>query len=391
MSSTVLTGGSVITPHEMRFCDLVIDEGTISAIGADNDAISAATETFDVSDCYLTPGLVDLQLNGGPQCNFWGDPTAEEVAAFSQAQLKAGVTTILPTLITDDVAHMKKNIAFLKSLGVGSAACSHQGKNPNKGGPKSATKELAAEKSAKNADILVRMPGIHLEGPCLSPQKPGVHPPQFIQPLTKELMEQLADDSVRLMTVAPETDPSGQAVEYLLSKGIAISLGHSNATFDEAQKAFDSGVKLVTHLFNALPTVHHRNPGPVTAALLDDSVTATLVCDGLHVAPEAVRLVLKTKSKDKVILVTDAAFIGTTGGGLVGSSITLNQAVTNVVKWGAASFTQAIQMATWNAAKAIGLQEHIGRLAPGMIADIVAWDKNTLDIKHVFLGGRKVV
>jgi N-acetylglucosamine-6-phosphate deacetylase len=393
MSSLVLTGGTVITPQETRFCDVFIDDGTISAVGADNDDVSCtATDTFDVSDCYLTPGLVDLQLNGGPQCNFWGDPTAEEVAAFSDAQLKAGVTTILPTLITDDIAHLKKNIAFLKSLGVGSGAHSHSGKNPNKGVQKSATKEPSREhRSGTHPGAMVRMPGIHLEGPCLSAQKPGVHPPQFIQPLSKELLGQIVDDSVRLITVAPETDPSGQALEYLIGKGIIVSLGHSNATFAEAQKAFDSGIKLVTHLFNALPSVHHRAPGPVTAALLDDSVTTTLICDGLHVAAEAVKLVIKTKTKDRVILVTDAAFVGTAGGGLVGSSITLNQAVTNVVKWGAASFAQAIQMATWNPARAVGLQEFVGQLAKGKMADIVAWDKNTLEIKHVFLGGQKVV
>ncbi|HEY9754814.1 MAG TPA: amidohydrolase family protein [Oculatellaceae cyanobacterium] len=389
MSSLVLTGGTVITPQETRFCDVFIDDGTISAVGADNDDSSLTADAFDVSDCYLTPGLIDLQLNGGPRCNFWGDPTAEEVTALSDDLLKAGVTTILPTLITDDIAHLKKNIAFLKSLGAGTSSNSHLGKNPNKGAQKPATKEPSGED--KYSGAMVRMPGIHLEGPCLSAQKPGVHPPQFIQALSKELLEQIIDDSVKLVTVAPETDATGKAVEFLIGKNIAVSLGHSNATFSEAQKAFDSGVKLVTHIYNALPAVHHRAPGAVTAALLDDSVTTAIICDGLHVAPEAVKLVLKTKSKDRVILVTDAAFIGTTGGGLVGSSITLNQAVKNVVKWGAASFAQAIQMATWNPAKAVGLQEFVGHLASGKMADIVAWDKNTLDIKHVFLGGRKVV
>lgn len=389
MSSLVLTGGTVITPQETRFCDVFVDEGTISAVGADNDDSSLAADTFDVSDCYLTPGLIDLQINGGPQCNFWGDPTAKEVTALSDDLLQAGVTTILPTLITDDIAHLKKNIAFLKSLGAGTSSNSHSGKNPNKGAQKSATKEPSGEQ--KYSGAMVRMPGIHLEGPCLSAQKPGVHPPQFIKPLSEELLEQIIDDSVKLITVAPETDATGKAVEYLIGKNIAVSLGHSNATFSEAQKAFDSGVKLVTHIYNALPAVHHRAPGAVMAALLDDSVTTAIICDGLHVAPEAVKLVLKTKSKDRVILVTDAAFIGTTGGGLVGSSITLNQAVKNVVKWGVASFAQAIQMATWNPAKAVGLQGYVGHLASGKMADIVAWDKNTLDIKHVFLGGRKVV
>ena len=388
MPSTLLTGGTVITPLETRFCDLRLTDGLIAAIGCDADrerSSAEPTETIDVSDCYITPGLIDIQVNGGPRCNFWEDPTEADVAAMSADLLHAGVTTILPTLITDDISHLLKNIKFLKSLGVGSGC--HSGVSPNKAPQTSVSKEKAFGKSSQ---LMVRMPGIHLEGPCISPQRPGVHPKNHIQPLSVALLKQIVDEAVRLITVAPETDAAGDALDFLREKEVVVALGHSNATFAEAQKAFDAGVKLMTHTFNALPAVQHRAPGPVTAAFLDDSVTCAIICDGLHVSPEAVRLVLKVKGKDHTLLVTDAAHIGTTGGGLVGSSITLNEAVQNVVKWHAASFAEAIQMATLNPARMLKLQDSVGQIALGKMADIVAWDKETLAIKHVFLGGLKV-
>jgi len=367
MSAISLVGGTLITPHETRANTITCVDGKIAAIGQtqesglNNQSQSSGLKTIDVSGCYVTPGLIDIQVNGGPSCNFWGDPTIEQVKAFSADMLKAGVTTILPTLITDDISHIRKNIEFLKSIGVGNS--------------------MAAQ------SLPVYMPGIHLEGPCLSPARPGVHPPQHIQPLSVEILAQLVDDSVILMTVAAEQDPSGQALAYLQKNKIVASLGHSNATFEQANAAFDRGIKLVTHLFNAMPPLHHRAPGVVTAALLDDRVRCAVIADGKHLNPNTVRLIFKVKGADKIILVTDAAFIGTTGGELVGSSITLNEAVVNLVQWQVATFAQAILMSTYNAALAIGFENQIGHLAVGKRADLVVWDQSTLTIRHVVANG----
>jgi len=192
------------------------------------------------------------------------------------------------------------------------------------------------------------------------------------------------------MTVAPESDAGEEGLKALFAKNIVPSLGHSNATFEEAQQAFDRGVVLMTHTFNALPPLHHRAPGAVAAAMLDDRVTCCVICDGLHVDPTAVKLLLKVKGIEKIILVTDAAQIGTTGGGLVGSSIDLNEAVKNVVQWRVAGFAEAIRMASYNPARMMGWSDSIGDLSPGKCADIVVWDKQTLDIKHVFVSGVRV-
>ncbi len=120
MSEIALIGGTIITPLETRFSNLKIVDGKIAVIGDQFGEEVPGTEVLDVTGCYLTPGLVDLQVNGGARCNFWGDPTAEEVDSLSDDLLKAGVTCILPTLISDDLGHLAKNIKFLKSIGVGS-------------------------------------------------------------------------------------------------------------------------------------------------------------------------------------------------------------------------------------------------------------------------------
>ena len=381
MSAIALVGGTLLTPLETRFSNLRIEHGRITAISDRSGEDLPAKQVLDVSGCYVTPGLIDIQINGGPRCELWGDPTTEDIADLSEDQLKAGVTCIFPTLITAPIAHLRKNIQFLKSLGVGALEGSRE---PAKSALGARTKPQTMVRPR------VRMPGIHLEGPCLSPKKPGVHPPECIQPLDLNVLRQLTDAAVKLITIAPEVDSSGLSIDYLHEHNIVISLGHSNATSEEASRAFDRGIRLVTHTFNAMPGIHHRSPGPVAAAFLDDRVTCCMICDGKHIDPGIARLVIKVKGIEKVILVTDAAFIGTTGGGLAGSSITLSEAVTNLVNWQAARFQEAIRMATWNPASAMGIEKDVGHLATGKLGDVVIWDQKTLAIKNVIVGGEVV-
>lgn len=154
--------------------------------------------------------------------------------------------------------------------------------------------------------------------------------------------------------------------------------------------AFASGVQMVTHVFNALPPIHQRQPGAAVAALLDKNVYCCIIADGLHVDPQMIKLLVKIKGNDRVILVTDIAQIGTTGGSLIGSSITLSEAVSNMVKWGIVSFPEAIQMASLNPARAMNLKTIIGQIEKGRRADLVIWDKASLNIKHVIANGISV-
>lgn len=363
MKKLRIVGGQVITPLEVRFADILIEGGLITAI-VPREHVASGYENLDVAGRLVTPGLVDLQLNGGPALDFWGKPTEQALEKFTREQALAGVTTFLPTLITAAIDHLVENISWLKNHGL-----SH---------------DLALAKG-----LSARMPGIHLEGPCLSPKRPGVHPPEHLQPFNVETLKSLIKDGVLLMTMAPELDPTGEALQYLQNSGVKASLGHSNANMKEAEKAFDAGVRLMTHTFNAMAPLHHRDPGAVGAALMDDRVTCCVIADGLHLAPETVSMIARLKGPRRTILVTDAAKVGTTGGGLVGSSIYLADAVRNCVEWKSTSFQAAVRMASYNPARAMGLDERVGHIEVGKFADIVVWNHD-LSVDCVLVGGQKV-
>lgn len=360
MTTIVLTGGDIITAREVRYTNLCLDSESGKIVQL-TDEIPQNCQQVDVSGCYVTPGLFDLQVNGGPECNLWADPQPEALKELRQSLAESGVTSFLPTLITDDVEHLKKNLKFLESQGAGSIS---------------------------QDGLVSRMPGVHLEGPFLSLERPGVHPPEHIKDLAPSLMEQVIGPSVKLVTLAPEKEASGKTIDYLHGKDIVVSLGHSNATFEEANTAFDRGVSLITHTFNALPPLHHRSLGAVGAALLDDRVTCCMICDGLHLSAPAARLIYRMKGCELTVLVSDAAYTGTSQGGLVGSSIKLTEAVRNVVKWNICDFPTAIRMASYNPARVMKIDDRIGELKPGALADVVVWNKQDLSIKQVFVGGK---
>ncbi|MBX9686516.1 MAG: amidohydrolase family protein [Candidatus Obscuribacterales bacterium] len=358
MRSLLITGAMLVTPLEERITDVRLESDKIAQIGGGRP--DSDFKEIDGSDCYLTPGLFDLQVNGGPGCDFWEELSWEKIAAFSRRLLDRGLTSILPTFITGDLGRLKANRDFLKA-------------------------QLGLERSGEKP--LVRMPGIHFEGPCLSPQKSGVHPPQHLKALEVAVLKEFVDESCSLITIAPELDPSFAAISYLQERGILCSLGHSNASFEEARAAFERGVKLMTHTFNALPPMHHRQPGAVAAALLDPNVSCCVIPDGLHLHPAMVELIIKTKGVDKTIMVSDIASIGTSQGGLVGSSLILDQGVRNLVKWGACTFGQALQMSAYNPARLLGLEDQIGQIKVGAFADLILWDRKTLEIKEVIFNG----
>jgi N-acetylglucosamine-6-phosphate deacetylase len=372
MKKLAVRHAELIAHGKAEIADLFIENGQLffSQPSITDKELYQPDEIINGQDCFVTAGLFDLQVNGCPECNLWDDPTPGQFNQLCQLLLNAGVTAFLPTLITDEWQHLKKNIAFLESMGI-STETPIQAK----------TKTTGA-----SASKLVFIPGIHLEGPFLSPERAGVHPKEYLKPLLMPELMELARPSVRLMTLAAELQNGKQAIAYLRQQGIVPSLGHSNATFQEATDTFNWG----THIFNAMPPIHQRHPGAVIAALLAQDVYCGVICDGLHVDPNMVKLLVKLKGVDKVILVTDMASVGTTGGELVGASITLSQAVRNVVNWGIATFPEAIQMAAFNPAKAMNLDHCLGDLKAGRRADLVIWDKKTLLIKHVIAGGHLV-
>lgn len=389
-----LAGGDIISPEGQGFVDLHIHDGCLQFLPRIKNSTGLEQGLIlDVSGCYITPGLIDLQVNGTAACNLWANPTKQEFQALCLELLHAGVTAFLPTLITDDMAHMKKNIYFLESMGAGGAGSVSNQNDCQKSTVISLGSKLRKRQISQSGfdglspERMISMPGIHLEGPFISKERAGVHPIEFIKNPTSSNLADLIKPAVKLVTLAPEIDGADSATKFLIDRGITVSLGHSNASFDKANQAFASGIRLFTHIFNASRPLHHRNSGAVEAALLDNDVSCCIIADGLHVGQAMVKLLMRLKGSDRVVLVTDVASIGTTSGGLVGSSVMLSDAVRNMVLWRAATFPEAIKMATFNPAKAINMEHELGIITDGGPAHLVVWDKNSLAIKHVVANG----
>ena len=242
--------------------------------------------------------------------------------------------------------------------------------------------------------------GVHLEGPFLG-GAPGAHPVALVRPADCEWLRALLAAFPRLVTIvtlAPEADPGLAATRLLAEYGVTVALGHSTATYDEARAAGDAGARLVTHLFNGMGPLHHREPGLAGAALDDERLTPTLIPDLVHVHAAALRLAIRTKHS--VALVTDR--VATTGlsvtedgaarlddGTLAGSTLSMARAVQNTVGLGI-PVERAVEMAATMPADALGLPDR-GRIAAGMRADLVALDPSSLTVRAVWLGGELVI
>lgn len=299
------------------------------------------------------PGFLDLQLNGFGGVDFLG-ADADGYRRAGEALLETGVTGYLPTFVT---AREDELVAALGAVRQGGAP---------------------------------RILGVHLEGPFLSPRRLGVHPASSRRDPDPALLERLlAAGPVRLVTLAPELPGADELIDILTARGIAVSIGHSDATAAEAHAAFDRGARAVTHLFNAMRPFTHRDPGVVGAALTRDDVTVQMILDGVHLAPETSMLVWQAAA-GRVALVTDAVAGPTRApdGRLAGSALTIIEAVRNLHALGA-PLADAVNAATSVPAGLLGEPE-LGRLHFGLPADVAVLDDN-LEIERVLLGGETLV
>jgi N-acetylglucosamine-6-phosphate deacetylase len=320
------------------------------------------------------PGFVDLQVNGFAGVDFF-ETDVEGYRRAGEALLDTGVTAYLPTFVT---APEEQLLAALREVPAGSD------------GP--------------------RILGVHLEGPFLSPARLGIHPSAARRDPDVRLLERLLDAGpVRLVTLAPELPGAEALVETLLRREIAVSCGHSDATAEQANAAFDLGVRTVTHLFNAMRPFGHRDPGIAGAALARDDVIVQLILDGVHLAPETA-IVAWRAAAGRVALVTDAiagarltdgayklnglaietrdGVARGPGGELAGSTLTMIEAVRNLHALGA-PLADAVSAATEVPARVLRLPT-VGRLAVGLPADVVVLT-DELEIDRVLVDGRERV
>ena len=329
---------------------------------------SNAQTTIDLNGDSLSLGGVDLQINGGlglafPDLELKDFPKLKQICDFLYMQ---GVDSFLPTIVTTAVAKIQRSLLVLSRF-------------------------IAAQnQDEKTARVL----GVHLEGPFLNYEKRGAHPAQYLLPLNIENIKRVLGDYsqiVKIITLAPELDPSGKTIDYLKDKDIVVSLGHSLASAAEAKQAFQQGASMVTHAFNAMPSLHHRQPGLLGEAIVNPNVYCGLIADGNHVCQTMLKIILKASDYDAgVFIVSDALspiglpdgvypwdereinVIGGTArlndGTLSGTTLPLLIGVQNLVKWGC-NIEKAIAMATESPRKAIGLPG----MGVGQPANLLRW------------------
>lgn len=354
---------------------IIVEQGMISAIR--RGIVRNGDLPGRVIDAEIVaPGMIDLQVNGaiGREVG----PTPGDIEAISRWLTSTGVTAWLPTVVTADAAFYPKVFQAWDSIDP------HAGAVPL---------------------------GLHLEGPFLSPKRKGAHQLRYIEAASDDLFDSWLDEpSIRLVTLAPERVGGLQRIRTLVERGIITSVGHTDATYDELIAGLDAGATKSTHLFNAMSVMHHRQPGAMIATLVDDRVTAGLIPDGVHSHPATVRLALKAKGIDRIVIVSDMMSAcgfgpGTYGiggqavtvdessarladGTLAGSILTMDQAMRNLVDWTEVTIAEALHMATAVPANVLGDPSR-GRLVAGARADLSLWDAD-FDVAGTFVQGREV-
>ena len=361
---TVLAASRVVTPHGILAPGVVeVDDGRITSV---------VPTTGAVPDRVLVPGFVDLQVNGVDDVDVASaDPAGwERLDALLAAQ---GTTSWLPTLVSAPLE------AYPRRLEAIAAAQARPGPRP-------------------------AIVGAHLEGPFLG-GRPGAHPPHLICPPDPGWITALPP-VVRLITLAAEVPGAVEAVRAVTARRGLCAVGHSDASLADAEAAVDAGARLVTHGFNAMSPLHHREPGLVGAFLTDDRVAVSLIADGVHVHPAALDVAFRCKPDGRVVLVTDAVAwrAGRAGeiglhhdgraprladGTLAGSSLTMDAAVGLVVRQVGLSLERAVAAASTTPATLMGLADR-GALAVGRRADVAALDPATLRCTETWVGGVQV-
>lgn len=375
VNGRIFTGIQVLDNHAV-----VIHDGLIEAVCPVDD-LSSSVRQIDVGGASISPGFIDLQLNGcgGVQFNDSLEALSQETLAIMQrANEKSGCTSFLPTLITSSDEMIIKAIETM-------------------------TQWLSEHQH--------QALGLHIEGPWLNMAKKGTHDAALIRPCDPTLLKLICDNAqaVRKVTLAPE-NVSADDIKALCNAGIVVSAGHSNATYEQAMAGFEAGVSFATHLYNAMPAFAGRTPGLIGAVFDAPDVYCGVIADGLHVHFANLRNAKKLKG-DKLILVTDATapagaeieqfiFAGKTiyyrnglcvdeNGTLSGSSLTMIDAVRNSVEQLGIPLDETLRMATLYPARAMGVEKQLGSIQRGKVANLTVFTRD-FDIIKTIVNGNEV-
>ncbi|EJP30597.1 N-acetylglucosamine-6-phosphate deacetylase [Haemophilus sputorum HK 2154] len=357
-NAVIYTGEKVLYEHAV-----VIENGLIQAVILEKD-LAKEMPTVDLDGANLSAGFIDLQLNGCGGVMFNEDISVNTLEIMQATNLKSGTTSYLPTFITSPDEGMKQAVAVMR------------------------------EYLSKHQNQAL---GLHLEGPYLSVAKKGVHRPEYIREISPEMLDFLCQngDVITKLTVAAE-NPTAEYISRFIQAGIIVSIGHSNATYEQAKQRFAEGASFATHLHNAMSPISSGREMGVVGAVLDSDVYTGIICDGLHVHWGNIRLAKKAKG-DKLVVVTDATaaagadisefiFVGKKVtvkegkcydefGALGGASVTMIESIQNLIHHTDLSLDEILRMCTLYPAKAIGVDDKLGSIAVGKVANLAIFDQ----------------
>lgn len=383
---TTFTAASLFTPvEEIPNPLLTVEDGHITALSSRSSTeVPRQTGLVDFGDAILAPGFFDIHIHGGAGIDAML-ATPDELPRLGEFLTKHGVTAYFPTTVA---APLDITCTALQRLADAIEA-------PPKNG---------------NSPVQARPLGIHLEGPFLSHKRRGVHPPEYLVSPTVEIFDrfwQAARGHISMLTIAPEIPGAMEVIGEAARRKVCVSIGHSDAELPAAQQAVKAGARHATHTFNAMRPLDHRQPGILGEVLSDDSITADLIADGIHVSPEVVKVFLHSKGHERAVLITDA--ISATGmpegryqlgpikvevkdgkctanGSLAGSVLTMDRAVRNVTKFSEWTLRDAVRAASLNPAIAVDMANARGTLKPGASADFTVLNSKGEVLKTIVAG-----
>ena len=373
-----LTNCRIYTGYEILDNHAVIIDGDKIAKICQQEQLPADITIKDLQGANVAPGLIDIQVNGcgGVQFNETLDALSiETLEAMQATNLVYGCTSYLPTLITSTDEFMIKAVNVMRE---------YLAKHPN------------------------QALGLHLEGPYINPEKKGIHNINYIRQPSQEMIDFLCAnaDVIKIITLAPEK-VDAKHIKQLCDAGIHVSVGHSNGHYEDCRRGFNAGIRLGTHLFNAMPYITGREPGVVGAIYDEPEVYVGIIADGQHVSWANIRNSHKIK-QDHLILITDAMLLAgsnsTSGvfadktiyykdgrcvdenGTLGGSALTMIEAVKNAVEYVGIALDEALRMATLYPAKAIGVDKQLGTISESKIANLVIFNRDFSNVKTIVNG-----
>lgn len=367
----VVLRGHVVLPDRVIAPGFVSIEGEkIAGVSDQPDEMASGDQkSVDYGDEYIAPGLVDLHLHGALGKDVM-DCQEESLRRIAVHQSRCGVTGFLGSTMSASFDSVLEAVRTIKK----------------------------AAKGLFPSEIL----GVYVEGPFLNMKRKGAQDPDYIKGLNEGDLHRLIEtvrEMKAVISLAPEVGHNMDYIPVLKKNGFVVAIGHSDATYEQAMESFQKGINHTTHLFNAMRGFDHREPGVVGAVLDSDDVTAELIADGIHLHPASLRLAVASKGPAKICLITDSLKATAEGDGvyqwggreievkgprailkdsgvLAGSVLTLNKAVKNMIDWTGVSVSQAVNMASLNPARVLGLEEKIGSIRAGKYANLVILDRN---------------